>query len=447
MRIVHLTASTFYGGPERQMIGLARHLPEGYETEFLSFSEGGRCRGLLSAAHHAGFKARALDNDTPRFYAATREIAEHLRRSQADVLLCHGYKADLLGRRAARRAGVPVVAVARGWTAECFRVRLYERLDRFFLRWMDRVVGVSRAQAERVRRAGVRAEKVRVIHNAVDPDRFADPDPRYRAKLIKYFPTPKARVVGAAGRLSPEKGFAVLVSAAQRVVRQDPSAGFILFGEGSGRAALLEQIKAAGLAGSFVVASFRKDLDRFIPFFDVLALPSFTEGLPNVALEACAGGVPVVATMAGGTPEVIQDGLNGLLVPPGDAEGLAARLLELIASEERMRDMGHAGRQRVVDQFSFATQADRYCDLFDELCGVAVVRACRRSHGWDADANKDTIDEPESDEEPPAEYGDPVGAAPAAVQETECPAPIPAPVDAVTVVTTGLLPAGDPCQS
>src|SRR5436305_1951096 len=111
MNIVHLTASTFFGGPERQMLGLATHLPERYESHFLSFAEGGRCRAFLNAARQAGFEGIALKADTPRFFAATREIADHLRRVNASVLLCHGYKADLLGRRAARQAGVPVVAV------------------------------------------------------------------------------------------------------------------------------------------------------------------------------------------------------------------------------------------------------------------------------------------------------------------------------------------------
>src|SRR5260370_5617232 len=167
MKISPLPASASRGGPERQMLGLDRHMPRGYETLFLSCSEGGRCQAFLSAARRVGVEAVELEHDTPRFGSAKRDIAEHLRRAEADVLLCHGYKADLLGRPAARRAGVPVVAVSRGWTGECFRVRLYERIDRLFLRWMDRVAGVSSPHAERVRRAGVRGDTVRVIHNDV----------------------------------------------------------------------------------------------------------------------------------------------------------------------------------------------------------------------------------------------------------------------------------------
>jgi glycosyltransferase involved in cell wall biosynthesis len=406
MKIVHLTASTFFGGPERQMLGLAQHLPSQYESHFLSFAEGGRCRSFLTAVRQAGFDGAALQSDTPHIFAATGEITERLQSIGADVLLCHGYKADLLGRRAARTAGIPVVAVSRGWTGECFRVRLYERLDRFFLRWMDRVVCVSAAQADKVRRARVGEDRIRVIHNAIDPERFAETDRRFRAKLLNYFRGAKTHVVGAAGRLSPEKGMDVLVAAAKDIVRDDPSVGFVVFGEGSERAKLLNQIRDSGLTGSFVLAGFRNDLDRFISALDVLALPSHTEGLPNVVLEACAANVPVVGTRAGGTPEVIEDGVNGLLVPPGDVEALAARLREMLANEDRRHDMGLAGRQRVVEEFSFAAQADLYCRLFDEVC-----------------ESKPAPTPPPADPEPdfPPEYGDPVGSAPPAQNEGETP--------------------------
>src|SRR6202007_217423 len=132
--------------------------------------------------------------------------------------------------------------------------------------------------------------------NAVDPERFHDPDNTYRTKLLRYFRSGRRRVIGAAGRLSPEKGFGVLVEAAQRVLNRAPWVGFIVFGEGACRARLLQQIKDAGLGGAFVLGGFRADLDRFLPFFDLLALPSFTEGMPNVVLESFAAGVGVVST-------------------------------------------------------------------------------------------------------------------------------------------------------
>jgi glycosyltransferase involved in cell wall biosynthesis len=371
MNVVHLTASTFHGGPERQMLGLAHSLPPSDQTLFLSFAEGGRCRQFLSTARHHGFEAIGLAYDTPRLWAAVREIAAHLENFDADVLCCHGYKANILGRMAARRRKIPVVAVARGWTGESFKVRLYERLDRFHLRWMDQVVCVSESQAARVRRAGVRPDRIRVIYNAIDPSRFREPGERYRAKLLRYFRQPRTHIIGAAGRLSPEKGFSVLVSAAERVLAEHPSAGFVLFGEGPERAALQQQINAAGLGQSFVLAGFRADLDRFLPHFNLLVLPSYTEGLPNVVLEAFGAGVPVVATAVGGTPEVIEDGESGFLVPPGDAVTMAERIDISLSNADELPDMGRKGRLCVQEKFGFAMQAHLYRELFAQLCPEA----------------------------------------------------------------------------
>jgi glycosyltransferase involved in cell wall biosynthesis len=366
MNIVHLTASTFFGGPERQMLGLAGALADD-NSAFLLFAEGGRCRSFFGRVRKEGFTAITLENDTPRLRAAARELTANLEQLRADVLLCHGYKANILGRIAARRRGIPAVAVSRGWTGESLRVRVYETIDRMHLRRMDRVVAVSAAQAAKVRRCGVRTERLRVIHNAIDVDRFTVPDATYDAKLRRLFRTRPERIVGAAGRLSPEKGFEVLVEAAALVRLRDPSVAFVVFGDGPCRERIARRIVSAGLTGSFVLGGFRADLDQFLPFFDLFALPSYTEGLPNVVLESFAAGVPVVATAVGGTPEVVEDRASGRLVAPGNPRALADGILETLASEERLRDLGLHGRQRVVQEFTFRAQARQYRRLFHEL--------------------------------------------------------------------------------
>jgi glycosyltransferase involved in cell wall biosynthesis len=373
--VVHLTASTFFGGPERQMLGLAENLGADYQTMFLSFAEGGRCQAFLDEARQRGFPAAALRYDTPHFASMIRELAARLRKLHAKVLCCHGYKATLLGRLAARRAGVPVVTVSRGWTGESLRVRLYEALERLGLRWMDRVVCVSEGQAQKVRRVGVRAPRALVIPNAIQAERFAPPAPRQRQRLQELFRAPRTRIVGAAGRLSPEKGFDVLVEAAARLLRNDPGLGFILFGDGSQREALTRHVAAAGISANFVLTGFRRDLDDLLPSLDLLVLPSFTEGMPNVVLEACAAGVPVVATTVGGTPEVIEEGVSGYLVPPGDAGGLATGIRDALASEERRRLLGQRGRERVLRDFTFAAQAGHYRRLFEELGAPPLRRS------------------------------------------------------------------------
>jgi glycosyltransferase involved in cell wall biosynthesis len=367
MVIVHLTASTFFGGPERQMLGLAQSLPPDCRSVFLSFGEGGRCQNFLKEAWRQGIEAKELTRDTPHFAAAVREIADQLRHCRADVLCCHGYKADVLGRLAARRRHLPVVAVSRGWTGENAKVSLFEALDRLHLRWMDHVVCVSEGQAIKVRRAGVAASKVTVIHNAIATGRFDNPDPVYRQNLRGYFASPRSHIVGAAGRLSPEKGFGVLLDAAALVAARVPEVGFVVFGDGPLRGELEMRIEATGLARNVVLAGHHHSLDPFMPFLDAFVLPSFTEGLPNVVLEALAASVPVVATAVGGTPEVLEDGKSGFLVCPGDAEALGGRIQFLLASESRRQAMGRFGRQRVGRSFHFALQARRYRQLFARL--------------------------------------------------------------------------------
>jgi glycosyltransferase involved in cell wall biosynthesis len=145
--------------------------------------------------------------------------------------------------------------------------------------------------------------------------------------------------------------------------------GFVHFGDGPLRAGLEQQIARLGLEGRFILAGFRDDLDRFLPHWDLAVLPSFTEGLPNVVLESYAAGVPVVATAVGGTPEVVEDGVDGYLVPPRDTAALAGRILDMLALGEGRRLMGQRGRERIQARFTFHAQARLYQNLFAGLTG------------------------------------------------------------------------------
>ncbi len=384
MHIIHLTSSRFLGGPERQMVGMAEAIRPRAATAFISFPEEGRCEEFLAAVRERGFAGLALGNDFPRVRAALGELAAVLRELRGDVLLCHGYKANLLGRVAARRAGLPAVAVSRGWTGETARVRLYEWLDRRHLKWMDHVVCVSHGQAEKVRRwCGVPAWRISVIHNSA-PARAATPDAtESRRRLCNLFPDPDAigGLVLAAGRLSPEKGFVVLIDAAAALVRHRRDVGFVLCGDGRCREELKAHAARLGLTGRFVFAGHRRDVAELMAGADVVAIPSYTEGLPNVALEAGAAGIPVVATAVGGVPEAVLDGLTGYLVPPGDASALAQRVRDLLDDPERRRQFGAAARQRMERHFTFAAQADAYYHLLHRL----LHRRTPDSNGWTLD--------------------------------------------------------------
>jgi len=366
MVVVHLTSSRLFGGPERQMLGLGEALPPEYRSIYLSFWEEGHCQPFIQEARRRGFEALPVQDGRFRLRATVKELQGILQRCRASLLCCHGYKANLIGLWAARRSGIPVLAVSRGWTWENWRVRLYEALDRRVLRFMDHVVCVSEGQRAKVLRGGVAAEKTSVIHNAVHVLE-EEPDAGHEQILKAMLPPGVKRVVCAAGRFSPEKGFDVLVDAARLVLERDAAAGFVLFGDGGLRPALEKKIALHRMTDRFVLAGFHPDVRRFFPHVDMVVLPSFTEGLPNVALEACAAGKPVVATAVGGTPEVIVDGHNGYLVAAGDPVGMAQAICRLLGSPPARRAMGESGRARVRAHFSFAQQSRRYQDLLPWL--------------------------------------------------------------------------------
>src|SRR5579871_3587276 len=137
MIIVNLVASPFVGGPERQALGLASSLPECYRTVFVVFANAGKSAAFVNEARRRGFETIVLQHDAPHYFKTASEIAGHLRSLRADLVCCHGYKPDIIGWRAARRAKIPVIAVAHGWTAATFKVRLNETVDRLVMRCMD----------------------------------------------------------------------------------------------------------------------------------------------------------------------------------------------------------------------------------------------------------------------------------------------------------------------
>lgn len=364
--IAHLTASVNFGGPERQMLGLARSLRRDFRTIFFAFSESGRAQPFLTQARSQGFSAQSLDYDTPNLPGMVTELVHRVTKFGVSVLCCHGYKANLVGVLAARRTHVPVIAVARGWTAENLKVKSYEALDRFTLRRAWRVVCVCGCQSRQLAALGIRAPQTVVIHNAVQTERFSTRQSVYRKQLQSLLPK-RTLLVGAAGRLVREKGFHDLVRVADVMTRLDSRIGFILFGEGPEKAELQADIHRSRLTEHFALAGFRADLDSILPCLDVFVHPSYREGLPNVVLEACAAGVPVIASTAGGTREILRHDWNGLLFSPGQCHELRKHLSYLAHSTATRRILSARAKEHVETHFSFARQSEQYTNLFREL--------------------------------------------------------------------------------
>lgn len=363
MHVMHLRASNFVGGPERQILEHLRQSES--QTMHLSlccFQENGCPTEMETMAGDYGLDCACVTAVWPFDFGTIRQLTRIIRERKVDLLVTHGYKPNLLGRIASWIERIPTVAVSRGWTYESRRVRFYEFLDRIFLRLADAVVAVSDGQRQKILACGVNPDKVRVIHNAIDLATY--PGPAEISVRVELGIPQNAILVATAGRLSPEKNHLGLVEAARMVLAKMPDVYFVVFGEGFLRPELEKAVADAGIGHRFFLPGFRSDVRSLLHEIDIFVLPSHTEGLPNVVLEAFACRKPVVATKVGGTPEVVSDGVNGFLIPEGDMGGLGEAVLNLAGDAELRKQMGTDGFISVEDEFGFERQTHFYLNLY-----------------------------------------------------------------------------------
>lgn len=364
--IAHLIATNFYGGPEKQIATHALRLDaERFRFTLFSFIEYERQNELVGIARSQGTSVVELHTGNPFNPRSIRQVADALKQHQVDLLCVHGYKANVIGRLASWLVGIPQISISRGWTAENPRIRFYEKLDRLFLRFTNHIVAVSHGQKKKILQLGISTEKISVIHNAINLENSVKP-PEIGLRQQLGLPS-DALVIASAGRLSPEKNYATMIEVARQICSSHPQAYFMVFGEGFLRPELAQKIESAGLQGRFLLPGFRKDLQSLLPEIDIFMLPSFTEGLPNVALEAFANKKPIVASAVGGTPEVVQHGVSGFLTTPEDVAGMVAGIQQLIADPGLRGKMGAAGYQYVAEYFDFAAQTAIYEKLYETV--------------------------------------------------------------------------------
>lgn len=363
MTIANLIATNFVGGPEKQILAQSVRLnKEHYNPLVISYREGDSPNNFLERAQSMLLASRALETRNPFNPQVIRDLCRIIRADGIHILCAHGYKSNIIGRLATWITGIPYIAISRGWTAENPKIRLYERFDKIFLRLADHVVAVSHGQRAKILALGVKPEKVSVIHNAIN---LAEVPAASEPFLREQLGLPEdAIIVASAGRLSPEKNYAGMIAAAARVAAQNTSVYFVIFGEGFLRTELESTIAAAGLGGRFLLPGFRNDLQAVMHEIDIFMLPSFTEGLPNVILEAFAARKPVVATRVGGTPEVVQDGISGFLTKPDEHGLMAQHILALAENPSLRKKMGTAGYEYVNEEFGFEKQTQLYEELY-----------------------------------------------------------------------------------
>ena len=239
-------------------------------------------------------------------------------------------------------------------------VSAYEQtIGRLTLFASEHVIAVSSAVAEHARRLGRGDRPMTVIPNGVDTAVFhPSPEPRPLGKTVLFV-----------GRLVSNKGPQTLVEAAPEVLKRHQDARFLFLGEGPLHKALRRRTRSLGIDQNVAFLGTRSDVAEIMRGAALLARPSTLEGMPLTVLEGMASGLPVVATPVGGTPELVSDGVNGRLVPPGDSNALASRIIELLDDPHLAAEMGRHGRQRAAAGYTWERVIARTEAVYAQVTG------------------------------------------------------------------------------
>ncbi len=375
LRVAHIVTQLELGGAQQNTLFTVSHLDPAHYNAVLITGQ----PGLLDA------EARALPG--VEFYQvlsllrpirpladlrALWSLTALLRRLKPAIVHTHSSKAGILGRWAARLAGVPIIIHSiHGYGFTRYQHPLLRwlliQLERATCRVTTRFFAVSEAN----RRLGIdlglfAAEHCTVIRSGVDLQALRQTRVNLVAKRRELGLEPGCPIIGMIAPLKPQKAPLDYVRMAALVRDSRPDARFLLVGDGELRPAVESEVGRLGLSGRFHLTGWRRDIPEIMRCLDVCVLTSLWEGLPRVYLEALASGVPVVGTRVDGAAEVILDGVNGYLLEPGDVPGLAERVLHLLANPDTAARMGAEG-QSLTDEFDIRAMVQRHEREYERL--------------------------------------------------------------------------------
>jgi glycosyltransferase involved in cell wall biosynthesis len=370
------------GGGERMAVTIAMCLDPARFESILCATRAVSGEKFDRELREAGVRIISLDRRSKTDLSAWRPLVSLLRRERVHILHAHKFGSNVWGTVLGRLARVPVViAHEQSWASAEF-----SRAGPRFRAFMDREVigrGVdvffAVSQADRLRMVeleGVDPRRIHVLPNAVS----AVPPTGHDVRAELDIP-PGAPIVGTVCQLRPEKALELLVSAAGLLRSEFPDLRVLIAGDGAERARLEEQIRADRLEETVLLLGTRTDVPDVLAAVDVAVCCSNFEGTPLSVMEYMGAGKPVVATRVGGLPELIEDGVHGLLFEIRDVTGLAGALRELLRDPDRRARMGESGRERQRREFDLDA-AVRRVEEFYELLYLRTGRS--RREGWTA---------------------------------------------------------------
>jgi glycosyltransferase involved in cell wall biosynthesis len=359
MRILHVEGGRRLYGGAQQVLYLLEGLAGRGHTNLLACPAG--CALSRAAAPFAEVHGLTMRGDAD--IAMAWQLRRLMHRTRPDLVHLHSrIGADVWGGVAARLSRLPVIHTRRVDNPEPrWLVALKYRLH-------DRVIAISEGIGRVLLAEGLSPEKLRVVRSAVDWARFQRPCDRHAVVALGV--PADALLVGVVAQLIPRKGHRFLIEALPSLTAANPGLHTLFFGQGAMETELRAQVAALGLAARVHFAGFRDDLDSLLPCLDVLVHPATMEGLGVSLLQAASAGVPILASETGGIPEAVRDGINGVLVPPGDTAAIGAALDQLLGDAAKRRRLGEGGRNLMRHEFSIDAMVEGNLAVYRELLEI-----------------------------------------------------------------------------
>jgi glycosyltransferase involved in cell wall biosynthesis len=300
---------------------------------------------------------------------AMLRLMRFLRRERVDVIHTHLFEPSAVGLLAGLLARTPARVMTRHYSNYHTRIgkRWHVRVDHLCNRMSHAVIAVSRHTADHiVHEEGAPRDKVHVVLNGIDFPRVRISGPDVAGRLRRDLGAGDAHVLLVPARLHPEKGQSHLFRALPAIRRlTSRPVVVVVAGAGPFESAYRAEVLALGCDDMVRFLGFRKDLPDLIAAADLVVLPSVAEAFGLVLAEALYLGTAVVATRVGGIPEIVEDGVDGVLVPPADDRALADAIVRLLEHHEMRRRLAGAGRNRVMERFGFEKMMRAYEDIYD----------------------------------------------------------------------------------
>lgn len=378
IRVLTLIEASSVAGPARTVLEFAASArnPQPGSTPvdviIVSYARGSDENALVAAAKERGLTAFTI-SERYRFDTGALQQLEHIVQTyKPDIIESRNIKSHLFVRMLRLHRRFPWVVWNHGYTATNLLDRAYTQIDRWSLGPAFRAVAVCKPFALRLQRRGISSERIAVMHNFVKP--YVQPPAEDVERARRDLGIGNEPVILTVGRLSYEKAHADLLRAAA-LLRESgaPEFRIVLIGDGPQREELRRLASRLQLDKNLVMAGYQKNVNPFYALSTIFALPSYSEGSPNVVLEAMAAGVPIAATSVGGVPEIVENEVTGLIVPPRDPASMARALKRLLSDDALRARLADAAKEQVRSVYTIENYTQTLASFYEETLQAMSV--------------------------------------------------------------------------